>query len=230
MYFRIAVAAGVLSLTGAVAAQAAPAPDVQLTGTQLASTLIPPSSFGAGYRLQADSAADSGSRLEHPVVKVNMYTYSCKNWLTGDEPTAGYGETAYASNTAQKLLGTNGVDGADLYAQSVYQFPSPAAAASFYQADYAFTRRCETVTITVSGTTSRLTTQSLTRGHVRGDLAYYSVQTVATTGALTGINRSEIVLVGSDVFDIDAYSAPASTYPTPNAAMLTLIARVKATR
>jgi len=231
VYFRTAVvtvAAGALTLTGALVAQAAPASDVPLTGTQLASALIPASSFGAGYRLVAGSAANSGSRLEHPAVKVNMYTYSCQKWLMGDQPNGGYGETAYALDSARKFLGTNGADGADTYVQGVDQFPTATAAASFYQANYAFTVRCETVTITVNGTTSHLTTQSLTRGHVSGDPAFFYVQTMAITNELSGINRQEIVLAGRDVFDILAVSPPANTYLTPNAATLTLIARVKA--
>lgn len=61
----------------------------------------------------------------------------------------------------------------------MYQFPSATAAASYYQAFYASFVRCETVTVTVSGKTEHLTTQSLTRGHVNGDPAISSGQTLA---------------------------------------------------
>src|SRR5271170_843554 len=97
----VTVAAGALALTGS----AAQASGVQLTGTQLASALLPTAHFGAGYQLVPGSAASSGSRLEHPAVKVNMRTYSCKKWLMGDLPNTGYGETAYAFDSAEKFLG-----------------------------------------------------------------------------------------------------------------------------
>jgi hypothetical protein len=153
-----------------------------------------------------------------------MSAYSCKKWLAGDEPDAGYGETAYAVDTVQKLLPA----GIYSYAQAVYQFPSAAAAASYYQENYAFSVRCATVTATVAGRTEHLTTQSLTRGHFGRYPAFTILQTLATTGELNGINDQLLTLVGNDVFDVEAAEPPSHALLTPNAAVRALITRVEA--
>jgi hypothetical protein len=92
------------------------------------------------------------------------------------------------------------------------------------------TVRCKAVTVTVGGLTVRLTTQSLTREHVRGNPAFSSVQTTAATGRFNDINDQQVILVGRDVFYVDAVEPPAPTRLKPNAALLALAARVEATR
>lgn len=97
-----AVAVSALGLAGSAAAQAAPASGGQLTGTQLGSALLPVSYFPAGYAILW--AGSSGSRLEHPAVKVDQYTFSCKLWLKDGEPDEGFGETAYAGDVVARRL------------------------------------------------------------------------------------------------------------------------------
>lgn len=228
MFFRVAataVAACALALTGSAVAQAAPASGVQLTGKQLAAELLPLSHFGAGYELQSGSTFNSGSKLEHPLVKVDQYTLSCKAWFT-KAPQAGYGETGYASNAFNKFVGGSGEN--EGYQQSVYQFPSAAAAASYYRASYALTARCEKVTVTIDGKTASLTTQYLKTGHAGGHSAFFDLADTVFEGAPVTVNDTETVLAGQDVISIDAFAYRAPRPLTPNATTLALIARVDA--
>jgi hypothetical protein len=227
MYFRaiaIAVMAAALTVTGSLAAQAAPLPVVQLTGTRLATALLPVSYFPASYSESPGIAYNSGSRLEHAPAKIDLYTYSCKKSLLGELPDSGFGETAYAGDTVGRLLGGY----PQAYVQSVYQFASATGAAAYYRANYAMTVRCRTVTAADGSRTEGVTTQSLTKGHVGGHQAFTALQTVTLTGGPNGINDTQVVLVGTYVFTLDAYGTTVPTRPVPTAAMLSLIARVKA--
>jgi len=225
MFFRAlaaAIAVSALGLTGSAAAQAAAAPGGQLTGTQLASALLPVSYFPARYEILWHGS--SGSRLEHPAVKVNQYTFSCTSWLEGGEPDEGYGETAYAGDQVATTMGFQYQD-----VQMVYQFPSASAAASYYRANYALAKRCETVTASIAGGAEKLTTQSLTAGRADGYPAFFQVQTVTQPGG-GGINDAETVLAGRYVVSIDRIEPLAHTLQSPSAATLALITRVQAAR
>ena len=226
VFFRAlttAVAVSALGLTGSAAAQAAPAPGGQLTGTQLASALLPLSYFPTGSRILWHG--NSGSRLEHPAVKVNQYTYSCTAWAQGGGPDEGFGETAFAPDLLAQPL-----DLQEQFQQWVYQFPSAAAAASYYRANYALTKRCETVTLNLGGTTQKTTTQFLTNGHADGYPAFFQVLRTTDSGEDQGseINDEETVLAGRDVISTDRSAPPARTLPSPSAATLALIARLRA--
>src|SRR2546430_11319925 len=78
------------------AAQAA-AP-VQLTGTQLASRLLPPSFFPSGYKIDKSSTYNSGRHLEHGPAKHHLASFSCKKYLINGLPRTGFGETATAGS------------------------------------------------------------------------------------------------------------------------------------
>ena len=78
------------------AAQAAT--PVQLTGAQLASRLLPPSSFPSGYKIAKSGTYNSGRRLEHGPVKHHLATFSCKTYIVKGLPRTGFGETATAAS------------------------------------------------------------------------------------------------------------------------------------
>jgi hypothetical protein len=183
VFFRAlaaAVAVSSLGLTGSAAAQAAPASGKQLTGTQLASALLPLSYFPADYSILW--AGSSGSRLEYPAVK-----------------------------------------GQPVHLQL------HAVAALYYHANYALSKRCETVTTSVAASTLKLTTQSLANGHADGYPAFFEVLTLTYSGQDEGstINDAETVLAGRDVVSITRIEPPARTLLSPSAATLALIARVQ---
>jgi hypothetical protein len=227
MYFRaiaITVTAASLAVAGSLAAQAALAPVIQLTGTQLSTSLLPVSYFPVSYSESPGTAYNSGSRLEHAPAKIDLYTYSCKKWLLGELPDSGFGETAYAGGTVGRLLG----GWPQAYVQSVYQFASAARAAGYYRANYAMAARCRIVTAADGSKTEGVTTQSLRKGHVGGHQAFTALQTVTLTGGPKGINDTQVVLAGTYVFALDAYGTMVPTRPTPTAAMLSLIVRVEA--
>jgi hypothetical protein len=211
-----AFAAGALALTGV---------NVQLTGPQLEFVLLSAAYFGAGYKWEPDNPWDSGSGLEHPVVKVHLSSYSCKQILLNSLPFSGYGETAFAGGQVIKGKGAD----ARSYYQTVYQFPSAAAAASYYQENYALAARCETISATSGGKPISLTTQSLTKGHVDGGPAFFDLEKVGGSGGVE-VNNDEYVLVGRDVYNVDAFYAVGRARLTPNAATRQLIANVQAAR
>jgi hypothetical protein len=228
MFFRAmaaAVTAGALALTGAAVAQAAPSSNAQLTGPQLKFVLLSASYFGAGYKWAPNNPWDSGSGLEHPVVKVHLSSYSCKQILLNTLPFRGYGETAFAGGQVVKGKGAD----APSYYQTVYQFPSVAAATSFYHENYALTARCKTISATSGGKPISLTTQSLTKGHVDGGSAFFDLAKVGGSGSVE-VNNDEFVLAGRDVYNVDAFYAVGQARLTPNAATRQLIANVHEAR
>src|SRR5271154_3926098 len=126
------ITAGLLAGPAALAAGTLPG-TIQVTGTQLASALLPSAAFGSGYR--PFSELDSGGSLGHPaspdVGAVSCALYSVllgESDLPGD-PGYGFGATA---NATEELLGGYGT-----YRQSVYQVASPRDAAALSAQMYA---------------------------------------------------------------------------------------------
>lgn len=203
------------------AAQAAPA--VQLTGTQLASALLPPSSFPSGYKIVKSGTYNSGRRLEHAPAKFHLATFSCKKYIVNGLPRAGFGETATAGSIVDNpRLGA--------YQQTVFQFASSGQAASFYRQLYAFTVRCRSVTAAFGGGTVKLTTQSLRKTHLGRLPAFRAVQTLTATGLPATVNDTTATVAGTDVYVIDAAGRKAPSKPAVATALLHLIARVRAVR
>jgi hypothetical protein len=87
--------AGLLLTVPAAAQAATPA---QLTGAQLASRLLPPSAFPAGYKIVKSGTYNSGGHLEHGPAKHHLATFSCKTWLIQGLSRTGWGETATAGS------------------------------------------------------------------------------------------------------------------------------------
>jgi hypothetical protein len=220
----IAGAGAGLFLTGLLlgpAAQAAPA--VQLTGAQLASALLPASSFPSGYKIVKSGTYSSGRGLEHAPAKYHLATLSCKKYIVSGLPRTGFGETATAGSTVNnQRLGA--------YQQTVFQFASSGQAGSFYRQLYAFTVRCRSVTATFAGGTVKLTTQSLNKTHLGRGPAFLARQTLTATGFPATINDTMFTVAGTDVYVIDAAGQKPPSKPAVPAALLHLIARVQAAR
>ena len=120
----IVIAAACLLLAPAAMASSGP---VQVTGKQLRSALLPASDFLPDYR--TSEVFDSGGGLEHQTV-FTVPSMTCRDfWLfIGD--VQGFGETAFADDLVAYKSGA--VPVAELFSQSIYQFASAHAAASFY--------------------------------------------------------------------------------------------------
>lgn len=211
----------------AQAAPAAPvapaAPAVQLAGTQLASALLPASSFPSGYKIVKSGTYNSGRRLEHAPAKYHLATFSCKQYIVNSLPRTGFGETATAGSIVNKPR-------TGAYQQTVFQFASSGQAASFYRQMYAFTVRCRSVTTTFAGDTVKLTTQSLKKTHVGRLPAFRAVQTLFVTGFPATVNDNWVTVAGTDVYFLDAAGRKPPSNPAAPAVLLHLIARVQAVR
>ncbi len=226
MFFRAMAGAAAATAAGLATAglllvppaQAVSPVAVQLTGTQLASQLLPTSYFPSGYTIEKGSAYNSGRQLEHAAAKYNLATFSCKKSLTSGLPNTGFGETA----TAGSIIS----DRKEGFQQTVWQFASSAQAASFYKRMYGLYSRCRSVTATIGSYTARLTTQSLTKTQVGGHLAFKAAQRVTLTGFPVTLNDTLVIVAGTDVFLINAGGPTMPGKPALTTAMLHLIARI----
>ena len=214
----LAVAGLLLTVPAAQAATPPQAPTpAQLTGAQLASRLLPPSSFPPGYKISKPNTYNSGRRLEHGPVKHHLATFSCKTYVIKSLPRTGFGETATASSVV--------ANSAQAYQQVVFQFASTKQATAFYRQLYAFTVRCRTVTASFHGTV-RLTTQSLKKTHLGKLPAFLAKQTLFATGFPATINDTLATVSGRDVLFIDAVGHHPPTKPALTTAVENLVTRI----
>ena len=116
-------------------ARATPAP-AQLTGTQLATALLPISDFPAGY-LPHEFLDGDGFQATAAPIKASCRLGMIPEVADGDGGTfePGYG-TAYATGSYFKVTpGQYGGAGGDIFlSEAVYQFASPAQAEAFFSA------------------------------------------------------------------------------------------------
>ena len=92
-----------------------PAAAGQLTGTELASVLLPASDFPAGFTASSSGATNSGGSLTSGPAQYPLATISCSDFVQHLGST-GFGETGMA---ADSIAGTD-----QAYDQAVYQFSS----------------------------------------------------------------------------------------------------------
>lgn len=238
MSFRAKASAKVTAKVTAVAVTAgacllfvpaAMASPVQVTGKQLRSALLPASDFVAGY--VTSNVRDSGGKLEHLRVW-NVPTMSCRNFWAFTGQVQGFGETAFATALVDDKTGTASVE--EVFEQSVYQFASTHAAASFFGAVSAKYRPCRSVTEPDGvGGTLRLTVHSQAKQRVGGHHAARIIVYV-TDSKVKGPALAIYLLwtvTGTGVYLIDTTLLNTSS-PRPTQASLTLklIARVRALR
>ena len=216
------VAAGVSLAAFAPAALASPSPR-QLTGTQLASALLPASYFPAGYKVERSDTYNSGGRLEQGPARYNIATMSCKafNNAFGKK---GFGESAIATNFLSDTQGNNsGSLRLAAFGQLVYQFRTPGLATGFFRALPGAFVRCQPIV----GLGLRILRAAPVDGHP-------AFQINATTSSVP-VKNSEILLVsaaGPDLFitaQISLNESPPSS-PTARTVLAKLIPHVLAFR
>ena len=228
MSFRSKVSA--IAITAAACVAFAPAAmassgPVQVTGKQLKSALLPASDFLAGYSAAAE--LDSGRKLEHGTL-FKVPSMSCKNFwfLTG--VVGGFGDTAFASDLIDTK--STSVTVFETFSQTVYQFASTHAAASFYSQLNAKYRSCRTVTVPDgSGGSLRRTLHSQSKQRVGGHQAVQLVESLSFS-KVPGLALVTYVLWTIDGTDIYMISTTPLSIPSPKPAQasltLKLIARV----
>lgn len=214
----LAVAGLLLTIPAAQAATPA-----QLTGTQLASRLLPASSFPSGYKIVKAAGFNSGSRLEHSPARFHLATFSCKTFAVKGLPGTGFGETAAAGRTiANQRVAT-------AYQQVVVQFASSSKASTFYRQLYAFIARCRTVTAPFNHGTAKLTTQSLKKTHLGKLRAFRALQTFTAPGIPAIVSDTLVTVSGRDIYVLEAIGVKkAPSKPALPTVALHLIARVRA--
>jgi hypothetical protein len=226
--FRSKVSA--IAITAAACMMLAPAAmassgPVQVTGKQLKSALLPASDFLAGY--SAGAELDSGRKLEHGTV-FKVRSMSCKNFWLFIGVVGGFGETAYAGDLIDTK--STSVTVFETFSQTVYQFASTHAAASFYSQLNAKYRSCRTVTSSDGkGGSIRRTVRSQSKQRVGGHQAVQLVESVSFS-KIPGPPLVIYVLWTIDGADIYMISTTPLSIPSPKPAQasltLKLIARV----
>jgi hypothetical protein len=129
-----------------------PAASGQLTGTQLATVLLPQSFFPAGFTLSPSSAVSSGAALSSSPPRYNLATVGCATFVNHFGDT-GFGETALASVSAPGQ--------SQAFDQVVYQFGTNAAAAAFVTGVASLAGRCGSFTATDNGVTGTFTLKAV---------------------------------------------------------------------
>jgi hypothetical protein len=207
----VAVAAAALSLGVAGSAMASPLsgkpkPPPQVTGSRLASALLPASSFGDGFT--ATGRLNTGNRYWSTRASIKPSTLSC---ATFEEYifVGGFGDTAGAVSGFENpnpaiadfpnivLVGD----------QAVLQFKTTQQAASFYNQAYAKYQKCSAFTESdpADNTSIELTTQSLSGTTINKNKAFQLIQhaDVASLPALSFYQNTAVVLSGANVYTID---------------------------
>jgi PknH-like extracellular domain len=233
MSFRATASA--IALTAAACLLLAPAAmassrgPVQVTGKQLRAALLPASDFVSGYRVLTGN--DSGRKLEH-VSLFNLSSMKCEDFWTFIGTGYGFGDTAFATELVADKTGA--LNPAEIFNQSVYQFASTKAAASFYARVNAKYRSCHSLTGSDgSGGTLRRTVHSQSATRVGGHQATQTIEYVVDS-KVPGPPLPVYLLWtidGADVYFISTTPlSPGPPQPTQSSLTLELIARVTALR
>ena len=236
MPFRARIVASAAALLTASfllapAAYASARPPVQVNGIQLKSALLPPSSFGSDFQLLL--WARSGKSLWHKRATNHVSTMNCGDFESGDG-ILGFGESAVALSWVINPDPWPDYPNTQFYyTQSVYQFPSTKAAATYYnqaRAKYAkcryFTESVPADSVPGSGTLET-TTQTMSKVRV-GNYQAFQVGQISDLTDAAGFTIQQSVLVtveGTDVFTMN--SVGGTNDPVPTGLMLKLINRVK---
>jgi hypothetical protein len=185
------------STTGALpTASMTPLPDAsgQLTGTSLATVLLPASDFPAGYASSASDAVNSGGSLTTGPAQYPLATVSCADFVQ-HLGVAGFGETAMAADSV--------VDTDQAYDQAVYQFSTAAAASAFMAGMSPLAGRCPSFTEQVNGSSTTMRMKAATGDSVAGRPTVELLQTASLSGSALTLD-SEFLASGVDVFVVSA--------------------------
>jgi hypothetical protein len=199
---------------------------VQLTGTQLRAALLPASDFAVGYTSTDES--DSGRHLEHATV-FHLRSTSCTTFWLFSGQVAGFGETAFATNLVEDKTGR--LNSQETFVQSIYQFASTRAAASFYGQLMGKYRSCPSAgepggSGKVIRETLHSTSALLVGGHEASQVIEYV--TASDTPGPPLVFYLLWTIDGTDVYWISTNPEFGAPEPTQTSLTLKLIARVGA--
>jgi hypothetical protein len=207
--------------------RAKPAP--QVTGTRLQSALLPASAFGDGFTLTRP--LNTGNHLWSTHASIRPSGLSCatfENYIF----VGGFGDTAGATvgiDNPNPAVGDypNVVLAGD---QTVLQFKTTKAAASFYNQAYTRYNQCSGFSETdpVDHLPLDLTTQSLSGTTINGHKAFQLIQLVEISSlpALNFYQSTAVVLSGTNVYTIDDVNG--TNDPISTTLLTNLIKRVQA--
>ena len=230
----IAVTAAVTALSLGLAGPALATPlsakaVPQVTGSRLASALLPSSAFGSGFR--TFNRHNSGSTLHSTQALVEPSNASCVKFATFVY-ISGYGNTAGALSSFDNpnldlSLYPNVILAGDQY---VLQFGSAGAAQSFYNRAYARYKQCSAFNEPAPDfqTHVELTTQSLSGTTIGGHKAFQLVQHAdfAAFSSFALYEVTAVVLAGTNVYTIDDVNG--TNDPVSASLLGKLISRVQA--
>ena len=224
-----------LSLGMAGSALASPAsshkakPAPQVTGTRLQSALLPASAFGDGFTVV--DRLNTGKRLLSTHASIKPSSLSCQ---TFEEYifVGGFGDTAGATDGINNP-NPNFADYPSLVLggdQTVLQFKTTQAAASFYNAAYARYKQCSAFTESdpADSLQLELTTQSLSKTTINKNKAFQLIQYVdiSSLPVANFYQNTAVVLAGTNVYTIDDLNG--TNDPIPASLLGNLIHRVQA--
>jgi PknH-like extracellular domain len=221
-------AACLLLAPAALASSQSSHQSVQVTGKQLKSALLPASDFVAGY--VTSNVTDSGGGLEHQTV-FKVSSMKCSSFWLFIGTVQGFGESAFAGDLVEDKSGKAAVQ--EVFTQSVYQFASTHAAASFYSQVNAKYRSCRSITESDSSGTVRYTVHSQSKQRVGSHQALRLIQYATfpktslppvVTYVLWTIDGTNIYVIGTILASVK------SPQPTQSSLTLKLISRVGALR
>ena len=212
------------ALASPLSTKAKPAP--QVTGTRLASALLPASAFGDGFTV-ADHL-NTGNKLLSTKARIKPSSLSCRTFemfifIGGFGDTAGAVDGVLNPNPA--LEDPSVVLSDD---QAVLQFKTTQAAASFYSQAYARFKQCNAFTETYDNLQIELITQSLSSTTINKDKAFQLIQhaDIASEPAISFYQSTAFVLSGTNVYTIDDLGE--TNDPIPASLLGRLMNRVQA--
>ena len=219
-------AACVLFTPAAMASPGISHAPVQVTGKQLKNGLLPPSHILPGYvTIFSDN---SGGKLEHGGL-FHIPTLKCSDfWAflgTGDS----LGETAQAETTSAAKSAAAPVH--EFIDQSVYQFASTSAAATFFNQVSAKFKSCRSVSVKSNGSTLKHQVHSRTAlrvgGHQSLKLVEFFTDSKApgpplVTDVLLTVFGDDFYMISTDLLNVS------SPKPSQSSLMLKLIPRIRA--
>lgn len=167
----------------------------QLTGTELATVLLPQSSFPAGFTLSSSSAVSTGDALSSVPPQYDLATVDCATFVNHFGNT-GFGETAMASDSAVAQQ-------EQAFDQVVYQFASPGAASAFVSGIQSLASRCRSFTATDNGEAGTFSLRATPGPAVGG---HPSLE-LAQSGALNGSSLTLDTLLSASGVDVFAGAA-----------------------
>ena len=229
----VAAAAAALCLGMAGSAMASPLsgkpkPPPQVTGSRLASALLPASSFGDGFTVT--DHINTGNRYLSTKTFLKPSTMNCQAF---EEYifVGGFGDTAGAASGFENP-NPSFADFPDIVLvgdQAVLQFKTTQQAASFYNQAYAKYQKCSAFTEAdpADSTSVELTTQSLSATTINKNKAFQLIQHADLTSlpAFSFYVNTAVVLSGANVYTIDDLNG--TNDPISASLLGTLINRVQ---